>query len=145
MKTVYIILAIFLFASCNGAKDQIKKQPEQIVLNQEVPVLVVTILSNETGYEIIETKREMGTPDLNIIKNREVSIKALDGNGEMLSDLSIEHPRSIRSTGTPHEHATLSEVKFHIVLPYSDGINQIEIESKSEIDKGYSRKFNIIK
>jgi hypothetical protein len=135
-RIIFVLLAVTLFG-CGQKQPQVTEvgarnvDPQNVskdrTLSQPVPVIAVKFEATDTGYTM-RAFRANGTPTSKIDQNRDVVIKALDGQGTVLGSVSIFNPREVRTTGSKNPGtASRPNATFTVFFDQPDNIRNIEV------------------
>lgn len=151
-RMIFVLLTLTLFG-CAKKQPQVTEigarnvDPQNIskdsTLHQPVPVVAIKFEATETGYTM-RAFRANGTPTSKIDKGRDVVIKALDGQGTVLSTVSIFNPREVRTTGSKNPGtATRPTATFTVFFDQPDNIRRIEVDVVRGPNQGFKQNYSV--
>lgn len=142
MKNFIILLFILLFPGL--ACSQRNEKNQSLVFGEEV---VATIQLTFKGDEIIAKVEQIqyGAHTNTLIKDRTFLAEVMDGNGKLLSSLSIDDPQVILVDDPPAKGETvrLPHAEVFIHLPYTDNLSTLRITGQTPETKGIRKEFKL--
>lgn len=151
MKRLIFVLVTLVLFGCNQNKQpqvpEIVADPQNVAkdrtLFKPVPVIAVRFEATDAGYTM-RAFRANGTPTSKIDKSRDVVIKALDGQGTVLSTVSIFNPREVRTTGSKNPGAaTRPTATFTVFFDQPDNIQNIEVNVVRGPNEGLRQSYPV--
>jgi hypothetical protein len=154
MKRLIFVLVTLALFGCNQNKQpqvtEIGAQPadpqnvaKDRTLYKPVPIIAVRFEATNAGYTM-RAFRANGTPTSKIDQNRDVVIKALDGQGTVLGSVSIFNPREVRTTGSKNPGtATRSNATFTVFFDRPDDIRNIEVNVVRGPNEGLRQSYPV--
>jgi hypothetical protein len=117
--------------------------PRDRTLYNLVPVVALKFEASETGYTM-KAFRATGAPSSTIDQNRDVVIKASDGQGRLLASVSIFNPRDIRTVGAKQPaQAVRPKGTFTVFFAKPDEITVIEVKVVRGTNSGFTQRFTV--
>lgn len=141
MKQIIFAVSVFLLIGGCGARQASVEDkyvhhslnpndvPEKIVLNNPIPVLVLTFSVTDEGYTLEKGTETLGVPTQTTDQTRDVMIIARSPSGETISTVSVFNPREIHTAGSDNpEKAVLEKGTVTVALPKPEEIKHIDIQ-----------------
>jgi len=146
MTRLAIVVSLAL---CSAGCKSVGPNPEDVPSEQDlvpdaVPVLLVTLLATDAGYQIIDTSRRLGALTLTIVQNRDVLITAYDDEERVVESVSVSNPREANTAGTDKPETLILE-KSTVTVRFAapDEIYSLGIIVRRGPNAGYEARLPI--
>ena len=154
MYRILLIIFVLLITGCGAneaaseqtfgkPQDDPRKVPESFTLYEPIPVLAVKFEASKEGYRMTPF-RALGAPTNTIDQSRQVLIQVFDGQGEIISSVSIDNPREIHTVGsTKPEQNILSQAEFTLFFANPDLIEILTVSVLDGPNKGLVETYKV--
>jgi hypothetical protein len=154
MRAMVVCLLAFILAGCTSGQQPALKEiaaspldpqkvPTQRSLQNPVPLVAARFDASDAGYAL-RAFRAMGTPTSKIDQSRDVLIRALDAQGNVVSSVSVENPRDVHTVGSTNPaRSVLPAATFTVFFQNPDAIRSIEISVAKGPNAGFKQSFRI--
>lgn len=118
--------------------------PEQMSVFNEQLVLALTFKAATTGYSLVQKRKVLGRPAKAVNLSRDVLIVAKDVEGNIVSKVSVDNPRTIRSVGgKSHDVAVAASGTFTVTFGNPDLIKKVEVSVVRGPNSDMKREFAV--
>jgi len=158
MRTLTLLITTLLLSGCatfsnsesaenpRYARNEIGPEqiPKQIELYKPQSVLRLTFEASASGYRLVGSKRVAGVPTSTIDTGRDVTVTALDADGQTVSQVSVQNPREIHTTGSRKpEMAVLDKARFSVAFSNPERITRVSVEVLRGPNAGREQVFDV--